>query len=119
MHAGEPDRVYSSWYRKPICNRCARPASRLINGRICPSCYNRGSEFVKGVNAKGTAPVKLAKMGGLAARCIRYRVDTEVHVEKTGLTLDTTEAVVGVLRSTPGRIAFAFAGLVPVLEGLL
>lgn len=118
LHAGEPMRWMSRWYHKPICNRCNRPSDRLIRGEICPSCYNRGSEFVRGANAKGTPPVKLLRMGGLGARRIRYRVESEVRETVTGLTLDMTEAVIGVLRSHQGAIAFAFDGPKPILGGV-
>src|SRR5450759_2593872 len=38
------------------CPRCNRPASRLINGRLCISCYNRDREAAIGRNAKGSRP---------------------------------------------------------------
>lgn len=117
-HAGEAPLVHSRWYRKPICVRCARPSSRLINHRICPSCYNRAAELARGVNAKGTLPIKLMRMGGLSRRRLRYCVDTEVRDVQTPLTLDMTEAVLGVLRSTAGRVSFSFNGAPPFsIEG--
>lgn len=40
-----------------ICPRCIRPASRLINGVFCVSCYNREREIARGRNCKGNRPV--------------------------------------------------------------
>lgn len=43
--------------RAPVCVRCGRPASRMVGGEICPSCFNRFREFLKGRNGRGSAPV--------------------------------------------------------------
>lgn len=43
--------------RAALCIRCGRPASRMINHEICPSCFNRFSEWRKGRNARGNAPI--------------------------------------------------------------
>lgn len=114
-HAGVAIKWLSRWYRKPICNRCHRPSERLIRGEVCPSCYNRGSEFLRGYNAKGTPPLKLLKMGGLAPRRVLCRMENEVREIASGMTVDMTEVVMGILRSQQGTVAFAFDGPKPVL----
>lgn len=43
--------------RAPVCIRCGRPAGRMVGGEICPSCFNRFREFLKGRNGRGSAPV--------------------------------------------------------------
>jgi len=43
--------------RAPVCVRCGRPASRMVGNEICPSCFNRFREFLKGRNGRGSAPV--------------------------------------------------------------
>lgn len=39
--------------RAPVCIRCGRPATRMIGGEICPSCFNRAAEAKRGYNARG------------------------------------------------------------------
>jgi hypothetical protein len=60
-HAGdtqeEAAKARASEALRRICPRCIRPASRLINGRWCISCYNRVREVARGRNAKGNLPV--------------------------------------------------------------
>lgn len=46
------------------CTRCERPTSRLVHKRLCPSCFNREREILKGANAKGTKPTKTKLMVG-------------------------------------------------------
>jgi hypothetical protein len=50
---------YEAALRK-FCPRCSRPASRLINGRFCVSCYNRDREVARGRNCKGNPPKVVA-----------------------------------------------------------
>ncbi len=45
-----------------VCARCEKPASRLIRGSICVSCYNREREVLIGKNAKGQVPVRCSKL---------------------------------------------------------
>lgn len=57
-HAGRPQAetaaVVESLQR--VCPRCGRRAMRIIQGRLCVSCYNREREVLKGRNAKGGVP---------------------------------------------------------------
>ena len=39
-----------------VCPRCLRSSSRIINGRLCVSCYNRHAEALRGRNARGGRP---------------------------------------------------------------
>lgn len=41
---------------KTMCCRCADLATRLVDGGVCMSCYNRQREVEKGKNGKGSAP---------------------------------------------------------------
>lgn len=43
-----------------FCPGCSRPASRLIHGLHCVSCYNRRREIAVGKNAKGNPPAVVA-----------------------------------------------------------
>ena len=39
------------------CLRCGVVASRVVGKKLCPSCWNRQAEFVRGRNAKGRVPL--------------------------------------------------------------
>lgn len=104
-HSGEPLVLSSPLYERRICSRCHRPSDRLINDEHCPSCYNRSREVLVGKNAKGTRPVKSAALHPVA---VRYAACGRVADRSMSLALDTTEAVVSVLRHTKGEVVFAF-----------
>lgn len=104
-HAGEPDASMSPLMGSSVCNRCQRPASRLIRGELCPSCYNRQREYCKGRNAKGGKPVKLAN---LTPRCVRYVRGREPCMARRELTTNITEVMVAVLKDSRKTVAFGF-----------
>lgn len=111
LHAGKVIEKGTELFGSRICTRCHRPSDRLIHDLHCPSCYNRQLEFLAGKNAKGTPPVKISKFGGLAHRAFRFRAgDGEARSEVSGLTISMVEAVVSLLRITPGRVEFGFSG---------
>ncbi len=74
----------------------------MIGNRRCVSCYNRERELRTGRNAKGHAPIKLRHLFRIE---LRYLVDGELR-RFTDDVADTTEAIVQILRSTPGRVHF-------------
>jgi len=41
-----------------VCARCLKTSDRIINGRLCVSCYNRDREVKIGRNRKGGVPVR-------------------------------------------------------------
>ena len=41
------------------CTRCYQRAHRMIHARLCPSCYNRGREWIVNRNARGCVPVEI------------------------------------------------------------
>lgn len=65
-----------------------------------------------GKNAKGTRPVKSAALHPVA---VRYAACGRAADRRMSLALDTTEAVVSVLRHTKGEVAFGFRAP-PVLK---
>lgn len=92
-----------------MCARCHRPASRLVRGCVCVSCWNREAEVIKGFNAKGTPPrpVELfwGRPEGLKCKTVLvHKVsvsvvsDVAVSVSKFDRVADTLEAVLSVLR---------------------
>ncbi len=73
LHAGlvPPPPVQSAPVRK-VCTRCRRDSSaygkhstgrvRLVRQRtLCASCFNREREAIRGVNGKGSTPIKTGK----------------------------------------------------------
>lgn len=105
VHAGEVAASMSPLKGTLTCARCHRTASRLIGGMVCVSCYNRAAEWIKGRNAKGTAPVKLT---GLNARLLRYRHGSEINTLRVRYSLDVDELMVAVLRDSKKSVTFAF-----------
>src|SRR5690606_26241625 len=87
-----------------ICARCHRYASRLIGGYACVSCRNREYEAIRGRNAKGTRPVKIA--GRLARRRLRFLAADQVQELDVERSIDTEELVMAVLRDCPHHVRF-------------
>lgn len=110
VHAGEVAASMSPLKGTLTCARCHRTAGRLISGMICVSCQNRQYEWIKGRNAKGTAPVKLCS---LDARRLRYRHGDELKVARGRYTMDADELLVAVLRDSKQSVVFAFNSAPP------
>jgi hypothetical protein len=106
LHAGEADASTSSLAGSKVCSRCHRPAPRLIGGMHCVSCKNREYEFMKGKNAKGTTPVKLAC---LARRRIRFMAGGELRTSTAPFTLDDAELIISALRDNKSVVRFGLA----------
>ena len=68
QHAGLPKPPYRSLLAKDpgLCLRCGHGGARLVGGRACISCYNRGQEYLRGSNGKGTAPVFALRVAPLS-----------------------------------------------------
>lgn len=114
-HAGEEAVTYSPIYGASICPRCRKGVTRMIQNRICVSCYNREREVDAGVNARGNVPVQLLSNpprdvtltvvhNGLPRRRLFPRV--------TG----PMESVVQSLRTTKGEMIFAPAIQMPAVR---
>lgn len=113
-HAGEVGASMSALKGSLICSRCHRTASRLISKNLCVSCQNRQYEYVKGRNAKGTAPVKLA---ALQPRRIKVDVGGAVKLLYSPLTADTDELVITALRDCLKQVRFGFHGVMAAVRG--
>ena len=72
---------------RPICPRCERPALRIIEKRLCISCYNRDREARVGRNARGGTP-------GLAAKLYDDRISVArgARIEVMAVTRITSRA---------------------------
>ncbi|TCG08854.1 hypothetical protein BZM27_09390 [Paraburkholderia steynii] len=104
-HAGRVNPNLSKLKGMRICGRCHTGVARLIGKHLCISCYNRQREYLIGKNAKGTKPIKLAK---LAPRSITYRAGGVVKTRKIAETVDTDELIVAVLRDEECAPQFAY-----------
>jgi hypothetical protein len=109
-HAGERLASMSALKGTPTCARCHRGAERLIHGMHCVSCYNRQREVIRGKNAKGTAPTRIAP---LQPRRIWFLAGRVLTTLASPLTMDTTELVVAALRDSQDRVRFAFKAQAP------
>lgn len=105
LHAGHADASTSPLKGTLICSRCHRLSSRgwLIGKWLCVSCWNREREWVRGRNAKGGKPTKMAR---LDPRSIRVDEAGDVKTLYRQLTRDVDELVVGALRDCQDRVAF-------------
>jgi hypothetical protein len=106
-HAGVSNASRSPISGALVCSRCARGATRLIQKRLCISCYNRERELIKGLNARGMVPTKLAP---LAARRVFYMSDGRVHLVRSERTTNSAELIIATLRDAIHTVAFAWAG---------
>ncbi len=106
-HAGVPNASRSPISGALVCARCTRGATRLIGKRICISCYNREREFIRGRNARGMVPTKLAPLVG---RRVFYLSNGRVHLVRCDRTASDAELVVATLRDAIHSVAFAWAG---------
>ena len=82
---------------------------RLINGRLCVSCYNREREALIGKNAKGGRPMicdvlhteRLAVIDGSGSG----------SVIEAGPVVGIVEAIVAMMRTATGPLAFGRPGV--------
>lgn len=64
-HAGSDHVHLSPLYGAAICPRCREGTTRMIGNPLCVGCYNRERELLSGKNARGNAPVELARTRAL------------------------------------------------------
>jgi len=105
-HAGEKPVAAPGLFGSLICPRCHRGSNRLVRG-LCVSCLNRQYEIVRGVNAKGKAPTRLAP---LAPMSIAAMEDGGPVVVDTELSANRLEVILRALRSRPGARSFGRRG---------
>jgi hypothetical protein len=118
-HAGVSNASRSPISGALVCQRCGREATRLIQKRLCVSCKNRGYELIKGRNARGMAPTKLAP---LAPRRVFYVTNGRAVVKQMERTTNDAELIVATLRNETHAVAFGWAGAAnraALLEALL
>jgi hypothetical protein len=87
-----------------VCPRCTNPTDRIINDRLCVSCYNRDLEVQRGRNAKGGRPRLMGKIGAVSC--------TVVHGDQPERR--TVQGVTGLIEAA---MAAARAASEPVMIG--
>lgn len=106
-HAGVSNASRSPISGALVCARCARGATRLIHKNLCVSCFNRERELIKGINARGMVPTKLAP---LAARRIFFMSNGRAQLLRSERTTHSAELLIATLRDAVHAVAFAWAG---------
>lgn len=106
-HAGVTNASRSPIRGALVCARCARGATRLINKSLCVSCYNRERELIRGRNARGMVPTKLAP---LAPRTVFYMANGRAQVLRSERTTNSAELIIATLRDAIHTVAFAWRG---------
>jgi hypothetical protein len=84
---------------KKRCTRCGRVASRVIGKTLCPSCWNREREWLKGMNAKGTAPTTYIP---LRPRMVGVEIDGRQGYAIVPGTQNDAEPLARLIRARPG-----------------
>lgn len=107
LHAGETAANLWAGRGQMICSRCHRGAVRLIGGWLDVSCYNREREWIRGRNARGQAP---SKMAPLSPREIRVWVGDKRQMVRREYTQSAAELIVATLRDSREAVTFAFSG---------
>jgi len=100
--------IDTSNLRKPgeidrMCCRCHRGAKNFVYKRLCISCYNRGLEVIKGVNAKGSKPVKHGPVFSVKVAYLLKGRRVEQVIDRVSSVL---EAELAVIRECGTRISF-------------
>jgi hypothetical protein len=106
-HAGGTHVAYSRIFGASICPRCRKGATRMIGGRVCVSCYNRGRELAKGRNGRGNRPVELMARAPATLE-IRIAINGMANAERV-VAVDRAEVMIQTLRTTKGAVEFGYA----------
>lgn len=102
-HAGVRDASLSPLHGAMVCGRCHTGTTRLIHGHLCPSCYNRQLEYLKGRNAKGNAPKYHPVLWRIA---IRYMAGGRIKTLCRPHVVSSEELVIAALRDEAKQVTF-------------
>ena len=95
---------------KRVCPRCMRVAPRLINHRLCVSCYNRQAEADKGKNAKGTRPRLCDRLHEIDVTVVAGH---GVHIIHSARVTGATEVIVHIARRAKATTFFGWVAAGP------
>lgn len=104
-HAGVDNATHSPIAGALVCARCTRGCTRLIHANLCVSCFNREREMIRGRNARGVPPTKLAP---LAPRRIFFFANGYPHVVRSERTTSPAELLVATMRDAIHVVAFGW-----------
>ena len=113
-HAGHVSVSYGRYFGALICPRCREGRGRMIGGTRCVGCYNREREASAGKNARGNVPIKILADRVLRTLDLTAIIDGHATRLQSRDVVDPFEPMMQVLRTTKGRVEFAFTG--PVRE---
>jgi hypothetical protein len=82
----------------------------MIGGTRCVGCYNREREAASGKNARGNVPVKVLADRVLRTIDLTVIVDGVAQRVQARNVVDSFEPMMQVMRTTRGRVGFAFTG---------
>lgn len=102
-HANERPVAVRSVYGSLLCPRCQRSAIRLVRG-VCVSCVNRQYEVIKGVNAKGRPPTRVAPLAPMRIVSVEH---TSAVLVSTALASGRLEVVLRTLRERREVVGFS------------
>lgn len=107
-HAGKPQPATAATVEslQCLCPRCQRQAPRLINGRLCVSCYNREREALRGRNAKGGVPRLTAILHDDTVLTVRDGI-LRLHVVRRVTNAAESMMVLGRAATGSGSLAFS------------
>lgn len=98
LHAGKDPTISSPDYGSDQCPRCGFGTTRMVGNRICVSCYNRETEFLKGRNARGNKP---AAFPGLVDMPMVLVIDG--RIDRTARRVAVAHRVRGQVRGGPAE----------------
>jgi hypothetical protein len=89
------------------CVRCRRLSGRIIGKRLCPSCFNRERELIRGRNAKGHVPRVVARRL-FRCRVLAVQGDAVAPVERD-IAAGPLELILSQVSRAKAQIAFGWA----------
>lgn len=92
-----------------MCPRCQRTGLRIINGRLCVSCFNAQGYADRGINRRGHRPGLCDR---LHTQHLAIAASGAVTVQAVAKVVSRTEAVLAVARNASVPLLFGLAPIV-------
>lgn len=100
-----------------VCSRCLRLSDRIIEGRLCISCYNRQAEADRGRNAKGGTPRLCAILHDMDVAVFSGE---GIEITHAGPVLGAAEVIVAFARRAEAITSFGWVAAGPGnIEGIM
>ena len=91
------------------CQRCQIRDSRIINGRLCASCYNRDLEAKKGADRKGHRPILCDALHSIVVVQTQGDAATTITAERV---LSAAEVLIAAAKTAKVPLAFGWSPVV-------